>query len=48
MLISVVATLMAGARARAEETAAIVTLPTRLDPATEQLLVGVDAAGARF
>jgi predicted aspartyl protease len=48
MLFSVAVTCVAGGPTAAEDAAAIQTLPTRLDPSTEQLLIGVDTAGARF
>jgi hypothetical protein len=48
MLIGFAAALIAGVQAKAQDDAATTTLPTRVDPSTEQLLIGVDAPGGRL
>lgn len=48
MLVGFAAALIAGVPARAQDDAASITLPTRVDSSTEQLLIGVDAAGGRL
>ena len=48
MLVGFTAALIAGVPAKAQDDAATITLPTRVDPSTEQLLIGVDAPGGRL
>lgn len=48
LLVGFAATLIAGVQAMAQENPATITLPTKVDPSTEQLLIGVDAAGGRL
>lgn len=48
MLIGFAAVLIAGVQTKAQDDAATITLPTRVDPSTEQLLIGVDAPGGRL
>jgi hypothetical protein len=48
MLVTFAAAIVAGVPATAQDDAATIALPTRIDPSTEQLLIGVDAVGARL